>query len=200
MRTVLRRLGIVTGVAVSAFAFSLTSVGQAVAQNVKPVLVQVINSSNNPVPVIGSVEVTNTASAPVATRDLGELAARNAFSEQIRLDVTGAASATFAFPPDKRLVAECVSISGFDNHEGGDPSIFLVTTLGGAPRTSYRLTPIHSDPPVDSSGNPVVPDAFAGTQLIRFYADTLSLDISLGETTNHGSLVVTVSGYLVDQP
>jgi hypothetical protein len=89
MRTVLRRLGIVTGVAVSAFAFSLTGVGQAVAQNVKPVLVQVINGSNNPVPVIGRVEVANTASAPVATRDLADLAARNAFSEQIRLDVTG---------------------------------------------------------------------------------------------------------------
>jgi hypothetical protein len=111
LSTLLRRLAIVVGVAVSGFAFSLTSAGQAVAQNVKPLLVQVMNGSDNPVPVIGTVQVANTAAAPVVARDLGDFSARSAFNEQRRVDVTGFARADFTIPPGKRLAKEASPIT-----------------------------------------------------------------------------------------
>jgi hypothetical protein len=193
MRKFLTHLGIVAGIGTAAFAISLTSAGQAVAQGIKPILVQVINTSAEAVPVTGIVRVANVTGTPLETRDV---AARNAFSQQIRLDVTGIATADFTIPPGKRLVVECVSISGFDSRDGGDPAIFLSAAIGDAPSTSYRLAPGRVEP----SGVLVPPDSFAGTQLVRFYADALNIAISFGgDTTNVGSFVVTVSGYLVDQ-
>ncbi len=197
MRTVLRRLGMVTSIAVAAFAFSMTNAGQAVAQNMKPVLVQVINDSSDAVPVTGIVRVANAAGTPLETRDVSDFAARNAFSEQIRVDVTGFASADFTIPSGKRLVIECVSVSGFDRQEGGDPSITLLAILGEALPTSYHLTPVRTE----ASGPNAPEDSYAGTQLVRFYADALRVSINFGvDTTVVGSFIVTVSGFLVDQP
>jgi hypothetical protein len=182
MGILLRRLGIAAGIVIAAFALSLTNTGQAIAQNIKPVLVQVVN----------------TATAPVVTRDLFDFAARNAFSEQIRLDVTGSGSAPFTIPAGKRLVVECVSVSGFDHVDGGHPAISLSASVGGGVPAAYHLTPIEVDP----SGL-LVPlgDVFASTQLLRLYADSLDLNVNFaGDVTLTGSFIVTVSGYLVDQP
>jgi hypothetical protein len=197
MRTLLRRLGIVAGIAMAAFVLSMTNAGQALAQNMKPVLVQVINSASEAVPVTGIVRVANAAGAPLDTRDVSDFAARNAFSQQIRVDVTGFASADFTIPSGKRLVAECVSVSGFDRQDGGDPGITLHAILGDSSPTFYQLAPVRIEP-----SSPNAPeDVYAGTQLVRFYADALRVSINLDvDTAIVGSFIVTVSGYLVDQP
>jgi hypothetical protein len=64
--TKLRKLAVVAGaMLVLSVVALLTPAGRAIAQNVKPLLVQVMNDSTTPVPVVGTVGLNTAASGPI---------------------------------------------------------------------------------------------------------------------------------------
>lgn len=145
----------------------------------------------------------NTADAPVVTRDLSDVAPRTAFSDEFRIDANPGGSATVNIPPGRRLVLEAVSVSGFVNRDGFHPNV-LLRAVTAADVATYALRLTEVDPPgpiIDRAGNLVIPaDAFAGTQLLRLYADSLQISVRYTDSTVEGTFMVTVSGYLVGQP
>ena len=170
-----------------------------------PFDVKVINSPSEPVPVTGTVSVSNLGGAPLPVRDVDN-AARQPFQAKINEVVLSPNPVFFTVPAGKRLVIEYVSadIEAAPQCPNA-PRYALTTTAGGVTLEHFFYTK-----DVGTLGTSVNDDtkAFGLSQQTRIYADPntqVRLDIRTGTFPtcgfhlNEGS-GIRVSGYLVDVP
>jgi hypothetical protein len=181
--------------------------GQGNSRNSPPPFdVKVINSPSEPVPVTGTVSVSNLGGAPLPVRDVDN-AARQPFQAKI-IDVPiGIPDPIFfTVPAGKRLVIENVSADIEAAPQcASAPRYGLTTTAGGVTLEHFFYTKDAGT--VGSSVNDAR-RAFGLSQQTRIYADPntqVRLDIRTGTFPTCGFAVedssgIRVSGYLVDVP
>ena len=176
------------GCGVIGILLSATNAGPALAQGVlKPIEARIINTADDPVPVVGNVSLTNApASQPFECKVTITTAALTA------TDVCGD-----PVPSGKRLVVEHLSALG-SGPNGRRASIYLEEAVGGLgnPTVHAALNFEFSS----ALGN----DILVAGQPVRLYIEAGN-QARVGVIANQGQeppllLGVTVIGYLVDVP
>lgn len=182
-RTVRLRVLLLFGVLLIAGPFLVSGGAQ---EDKKTIPVTVVNSSAQPVPVTGSLMVSER-----------EFANRQPFqfSIQANLDVSeGAAVRTFSVPAGRRLVIEHMSCEAAVP-PGQRAMCHFITTVGGT--EAFHLVVM------SEQGNFVGSDQFRASQAIRTYADPETLVRLVGQRNEGGGTAIldfTISGYLVPVP
>ena len=186
-------------------AFALAALLLAVpARAEKPeraVPVEVVNSSQGPVPVVlagtptvkiaalPALTIANGAGAPVPVREIDN-AARSAFQAYVTMDVATSFRVPVAIPEGKRLVIESIVLSGSVIAPSG-PSRALITFNAGLGGSGTSCT--FGVPPV-----PNLPEQVEAVIPVKLYADQLSLGIGYtGANPFMMTIGVWISGYLV---
>jgi hypothetical protein len=147
--------------------------------------------------VAGEVNVTNSSSSPVATRDV-ENPARNPFQRAFLVTFSPTEtqkSDTFTVPSGKRLVIEQISVDGFVASGQKVRAALLANTNSDLATFGVEMVPQGSFP---GQG-----DVFVGNEHLRVYADpgtTVFVTLRRNDGTGDGRFEVGLSGYLVDAP
>jgi len=143
----------------------------------------------------GDVKVVNTPSQPVPVREVGpaqpfQTSGGGTFSN----GVDSLSLVLVTVPPGKRLVIEYATVGGSTN-PGIKLGAVIATTVGG--------TTVYHQLVVTDQGSIYDPVNYAGSQLMRVYADP-GTDVRgfLFRTpeTLGGGAAITISGYFVDLP
>lgn len=183
--------------------------------------VNVVNTSDNPVPMVAqgtmaiagsvgingtpsvvlasgaSVGVNNTALNPVVVRSVDDTV-RQVFQKQVSFDVPGCGqTASVPIPPQKRLVIEHVSAAGIDN--APDPRFLrfeLATFVNGVQVQHF----LHSGTEGASGA------VFGASQQMRIYAEPPHIMLAVAReycglgSGISASATMSISGYYVDLP
>ena len=190
------------------FAAVTPLTGQSQTDTVGPARpVLVVNSQSEPVPVTGTVSVSNLGGAPLPVRDVDNPARQPFQANIIDIPIGLPNPVFFTVPAGKRLVIEYVSadIEADNTQCPNAPRYELTTTAGGVTLDHFFYTK-----DAGTLGTSVNDDtkAFGLSQQTRIYADPntqVRLDIRTGTFPtcgfhlNEGS-GIRVSGYLVDVP
>jgi hypothetical protein len=198
-----RRLIVVAiGIALVLVAISFTPAGHAVAQQMKPLLVQVVNTSAAPVPVIGNISASGTVNAVQ--------------SGEWNVGLTGRASVELV-PTNPR------NRSGFSLWSKGDDAVRVnlfevqsgqrmiiefvsVEVTSGVTDVSDKTARCHLDFPNAIQGHfiPLFPQGngfLTGAQQTRIYAAAGNIDMvcfrSFNASSDTGAVRAMLSGYLV---
>lgn len=184
----------------------LVSRGQGKQNAPPPFDVKVINSPSEPVPVTGTVSVSNLGGTPLPVRDVDNPARQPFQANIIEAPPFIPNPVFFTVPAGKRLVIEYVSADiQAASQCASAPRYALTTTAGGVTLEHFFYTKDAGT--VGLSVNDVR-RAFGLSQQTRIYADPntqVTVDIRTGTfpacgfNVNEGS-GIRVSGYLVDVP
>lgn len=194
------------GVALVSLSMVLTDVPQVMAQS-KAILVQVINSSANPVPTVaqGTTQVAGSVAAQQSGAwnvGITEFSAKQPF--QLSVDVALAVGVfhnnesprEFAVPAGKRLIIEHVSYHAMLDLTDR-PQYSMRTTVNGE-HAFHTLVPVDNSPPFLDHA------LFVASQQMRIYADpdtVVQHYFARGIAENRPALInLGISGYLVDVP
>ena len=198
---VLAGLALIVGLAA---LFTPTSTqGQGKSGNAPPARDVIV--VNTPLPVTGTVSVSNLGSNPLPVRDVDN-PARQPFQATLEEPPVGAPPRVVTVPAGKRLVIEYVSanvIAG-DLQCGAPPRYALTTTAAGVAQAHFFYPEFTGN--VGSAGN--VSRRYGLSQQTRIYADPntqLALDIGVDSfpvcsflNLGIGESGLHISGHLVD--
>lgn len=180
----------------------LVSRGQGNSQNAPPPLD--VNVVNTPLPVTGTVSVSNLASSPLTVSDVDNPARQPLQANIIEVPPQIPNPILFTVPAGKRLVIEYVSADIQANTQCVTaPRYALRTTTGGVTLEHFFYSELVGT--VGSDANDAT-RAYGLSQQTRIFADPntqVTLDIrtsafpSCGFSVNDG---IHISGYLVNVP
>jgi hypothetical protein len=170
-----------------------------------PQNVKVVNTESEPVPVTGTVSVSNLGGTPLPVRDVDN-PARQPFQASIIEPPLGTPNPVFfTVPAGKRLVIEYVSAEALalDPDCVTPPRFALTTTAGGTPLAHF-FYPENSGT-ISFSGNTA--KVYGLSRQTRIYADPLT-QVKLNVRTdalplcsyNSAGRDLHISGYLVNVP
>lgn len=162
---------------------NVVGAGKVVAETMKPLLVQVVNGSAQPVPVIG-VPAEPFRGFAVQIIDSGSV---------------GVVEEITTVPVGKRLVIETMTLGGLSSIGTDITQAELVVDPVGGPLGDAQFYHVAFAP----VGNSSTSTFYAGTHNVRIYADAESrvgFNLVRGATTGFTNMRLTVSGYLVDVP
>jgi hypothetical protein len=166
---------------------ALSGIGQALADQIpNPLSVLVINTTTNPVPVSGSINVGNAATSPIPVRDVDD-PARHAFYGELCASQPATCSSSLTIPAGQRLVIEFVSGDCAGGNSVTDFFPLLIVHAGTAGNVAFPFRPM----PAGGSS----PTHFVFDEQTRIYADT-NLQAAVFSTGNI-SCDLRFSGYLV---
>jgi hypothetical protein len=165
---------------------SVTNVGPALAQGIRPVLTMIVNDSANPVPVTGTVVVHN-AGAPELQPFRTSLSISPVALNDQRLLAT--------VPDGKRLVVEGTTWGA--SAPAGHQFVFGALRVGQLGQTVERLQ--INPPHVSLSSQFVLQDGSQPTRLYFDAGEEIWVGVSV-TTTSNVRFDVMISGYLVDMP
>jgi len=197
----------------TAFVAGLSLSQQSVYAASKPQPVTITNSKSDPVPVVqqGTTSVSGTVNANIANTPTVKLAPGATIQVQesieqpfqVQLSCTFPVSiercvTTVAVPSDKRLVIEYVSVQA--SLPPGDklqPAVVL-SNLKNANQVASFVAVTPAGPFFSNS------DVFAGSQLVKQYADENTLVVAhcfrFPVSNTEGTCFVTVTGHFVSTP
>ena len=186
-----RRLFRLSAVALTFALAGLLSVwtvgGEAIAQSARAILVQVTNTTENPVPVRDVIE---DAKQPFTARALFNIG-----KHQKRADKE------IEIPAGKRLVGETISAHGYitpnETVQPEIPVIIVQTSFG----EGFGTYPVTLSKSVRSDLSGPYGFLYSATQPARFYSNgSFKVFLEIGEFDEGWNFIVTVTGYLVNQP
>jgi len=174
---------------IAALIASNTAQGQPSTSNpTRPV--EVVNLPSNPVPVAGTVAVSNLGNIPLPVRDVDSRARRPfQFATSCSTTTSGGCLASYGVPNDKRAVIEYVSADTFLGSSGAALRVAFTTQIGG-----NRVT--HHLPLAEKLGG----HASLG-ETVRLYSDPGTVITFFGErlgSSDGETIFFTISGYLAD--
>lgn len=166
--------------------------------------VKVVNTSQQPVPVTGTLTVSNLGSNPLPVRDVDRASAEPVQARVIQQPIGSTNPSGITVPSGKRLVIEYVSaeVLAADPDCVTAPRIALRTTVGGNAVVHYFYT--ENSGPVSALGGSA--RAYGLSQLTKVYADPdtqVTIDIRTSAEPvcsylNPGADGLHISGYLVN--
>jgi len=169
------------GIGIVSLTLSLTNTGRVLAENIKPLLVTVVNDSTTPVPVR---DIDNPARQPFQIEQIATI--RNAESSWAEF---------VAVPIGKRLVIEYVSV--FIALPAGQKP-----TLVGVATTLNQIGAGHSFGAMFLAADIVGRDVFNISQQTRLYSDpgasSVNFFVERNASSGEAEIFFSVSGYLVD--
>lgn len=199
-------VGLLAFVTIVVALMPFVSRGQGNSQNAPPAFdVKVINSPSQPVPVTGTVSVSNLGDSPLPVRDVDNPASQPLQANIIEVPPQIPNPVLFTVPAGKRLVIEYVSadIQAASSQCVTAPRYVLRTTTGGVALNHFFNSEFTGT--LGAAANEAT-KAYGLSQQTRIYADPntqVTLDIRTDAFPSCGFMVndgIHVSGYLVDVP
>jgi hypothetical protein len=186
-------------ISMSVAALVLTGISLVRGQKVpQPTNVKVVNTSSQPVPVAGSVSVSNLGTATVSVRS-ADNPAFQPFQADAVFDGTGQI-ANIVYPDHKRLVIEFVSMYVFHSTTCQMPLLQIWTTAGDT--GAHFSLPVTHFPAAAGA----LYDTDVVAQQVRIYSGP-GIAVTLHPITTGGicnltanNMSASISGYLVDVP
>ena len=183
------------GLGLLALVMTFSPTREALAEMTKPLLVHVVNTSAEPIPVTGTTNVSgpviigNSAESPVLVRDIGATAVRPFQLELCAGSTCTDPGDTFTVPSTERRVIEFVAGRCFGTAGAVLTSLILSTTVADV-RAGYTL----HGPQSGSAGFDAI-SIFA--RQVRIYADAGSTIVLAQGFASFGGMVcsASVSGY-----
>jgi hypothetical protein len=189
-------VGLLAFVSIVIALVPFVSRGQGNSQNGPPPFdVKVINSPSQPVPVTGTVSVSNLGSAPLPVQDV-DSPGRQPVTADGSCSGSGCTATVYTVPAGKRLIVEYASITA--NIPAGKVARWRLFTNTGGQQGNELNFPL-TQPPVIFG---IISQSTAGQQ-VRLYAEAGS-EVRMNGTTSDNALpsnyIFSISGYIVDVP
>ena len=159
----------------------------------RPVLV--VNGASDPVPVTGTVSVSNLGGSPLPVQDV-DSPGRQPVKAEASCSGCGCSATVYTVPAGNRLIVESASITA--NIPAGKMARWRLFTNNAGQQGTELNFPV-TQPPVIFG---IISQSTAGQQ-VRLYAEAGS-DVRMNGTTSDNAMpsnyIFSISGYLVDVP
>lgn len=171
----------------------LVSRGQGNSGNAPPPFD--VNVVNTPLPVTGTVSVSNLGDAPLPVQDV-DSPGRQPVTAEGSCSGSGCTATVYTVPAGKRLIVEYASLTA--NIPLGKVARWRLITNNAGQQGAELNFPL-TQPPVIFG---IIPQSTAGQQ-VRLYAEAGS-EVEMNGTTSDNATpsnyIFSISGYLVDVP
>lgn len=179
-------LFIIAGIA--ALITSKTAQGQP--GNTPTRQVEVVNEASKPVPVAGTVSVSNLRAAPLPVRDVDVQARQPFHYSTYCAPLTGTSCLTaYTVPAGKRAVFEYVSANSYVGDSGAGLRLAVTTEIGGN-RVTHALPAVAKIGGVAAVGERIMLYSDPGTSVV-FSADRIG-------SFDAGNVFISISGFLTN--